>query len=532
MAPKSDCRSDAKKDSASAGKAARKPKAKRSKNAYLYFSASKRTEVLAREGIDDTPANFVAAAKALAEAWKILEEAARAAFDACAMLDRCRCKVDSLRGAALRDAGVQELGPPVKEAVVALGCMPASTGLTCLSETATSLIEALERLDTRLSQAGRVAAVSGVRVGVGTALGSGVNTAAAALGASLGGRLVALLKKWCAVPAAKACVANAPRPTKPARAAPSEALVQAEDLNDETRSRVVGMLMRTAARGAGQASFKKCREVERALFSKFGSDPKEYRRRARSLTHNLGASDGALLQRVLEGTLEAAQLVRLEADELATDALKAERQQERERYFRSEVKLTARPPKRRRDFYMGRRAEGARAEAVQASQEDKADEHKEAAQASQPGPAAKEPTPQNKNEVQGGHAQEASDYYSDSCASSSSSEWEAIPQHLMADVVPEQSHDETASDHLLARLLQMETPSSCSSSSSSSSRSASPERDQTQAEGSSSSRPEGAASGDALQRLLEMGFLREPSLAALDAAKGNVESAIASLLGR
>merc|ERR1712176_129973 len=86
-----------------------------------------------------------------------------------------------------------------------------------------------------------------------------------------------------------------------------------------------------------------------------GCDPKKYRRRARSLLFNLGAANGVLLRRILEGGLSPAGLVRLGAEDLASDALKAERQEERAKYFRSEVHIEHGPPKRRRDLLNAQR---------------------------------------------------------------------------------------------------------------------------------------------------------------------------------
>jgi len=117
------------------------------------------------------------------------------------------------------------------------------------------------------------------------------------------------------------------------------------------RNKVVGVLMRASARGAGRAAFTQCREIEAQLFEVAGADPKGYKSRARSLAFNLGAADGALLQRVLSGEMKAAELVRLEGEDLASDTLKAKRREERDRYFRNEVQLAQGPVKRRRDLW-------------------------------------------------------------------------------------------------------------------------------------------------------------------------------------
>eukprot|EP00931_Biecheleriopsis_adriatica_P089687 TRINITY_DN63777_c0_g1_i1.p1 TRINITY_DN63777_c0_g1~~TRINITY_DN63777_c0_g1_i1.p1 ORF type:complete len:577 (+),score=139.60 TRINITY_DN63777_c0_g1_i1:36-1733(+) len=561
MAPKQKLKSD-KKTKSSAKKASKKPSKGRSKNAYLYFSTSQRAQILRRECLEDVPANFVAAAKALSTAWKELDDAARAPFEACAVLDRCRRDIESMRGASLREAGIKDLAPAVKAAVEALGNTPSMTGFSCASEAAGGLIEAMENLDSRLSVSGRAAAVSGIRAVGASALGApAVTAAAAALGSSLGGRLAALIRKWSAVPASRATVAGTPRPAKPTRSTvPAAAIAggqptvpsDAGALNDETRSRVVGMLMRTAAQGAGKASFPRCCEVERALFARFGSDTKEYRRRARMLTHNLGASDGALLHRVLNGTLTAKELVRLEAEDLASDALKAERQAERERYFQGEVKLTAGPPKRRRDLYMPR----------QADNPEEPDGH-----SASPGPASRldgEVKSARETQNLAAHAEPVCKTQSTQSSSSSSSSDEeedsiesqepvpvmdaeldhtTAPAHassasalVEAEASPVQplACNDTTSDELLARIMQAASPSRSSSSSSSSSRSASPERPDKSAGSSCGAEREQLEQAwlesQKLQQLLDMGFEEGLARAALDAANGNVKAAVRFLL--
>jgi len=93
------------------------------------------------------------------------------------------------------------------------------------------------------------------------------------------------------------------------------------------------------------------RAIEEELFALKGSeDPRDYKCRARSLVFNLGAADGALRSRVLDGELAPAELVRLGSDDLAPDAVREERRRQREAYFRSQVHVTERVPKRRYDL--------------------------------------------------------------------------------------------------------------------------------------------------------------------------------------
>ncbi|CAE8591742.1 unnamed protein product [Polarella glacialis] len=513
MAPKRKQTKSKKRSANTSAKSSRKSSSAgpRARSAYIYFSTSQRKAVLQKRGIDDKPANFVDAARALAAAWKDMDEVDRAPFEDCAAIDRSRRDVDCLRGAAL--TGSNEVGTAVKGAVDGLARAPPASSFSCATTAAEGLIEALERLDARLGPGGRAAAAEGIRrIGSSSTV---VSSAAAVLGARLTGRLSELLKRWATAPPAR------PSAARPARAAPATATTGAPprsshaatgDLDDETRSRVVGMLMRTSARGAGKASFQKCREVEQALFRKFGSDSKEYRRRARSLNYNLGATDGALLQRVLEGTLDAAQLVVLQAEELAPEALKAQRQEERERYFKSEVQLTAGPQKRRRGANGGRAAERAVGD-VEATQE-----------SSQPTAASQEPIEHDDaaRDVVVGETESAaasaadrsssSDEDSDDDDSSQSDSDAKRPARVGQVPLAAQeaaAGEDTSSDAALARLLEMASPSS-SSSSSSSSPSNSPSRTSVATPASSSSSSAPSVQIGSLQRILDMGFSSEP----------------------
>jgi len=501
---------------------ASKKRSRGTKNAYVYFSMEQRSAVARREGLEEGASNFAEIAKALSIAWKNLKEADRAPYEACAAMDRSRQSIECLRGGALREAG--DLSSAARDAVESLGQMPRSS-LKCPAAAAEELLDSLEALDTRLTQAQRHAGAAAFRVPPASSL---PRAASAGLGPVLGGRLTSLLKRWLAAPPprANASTVRAPKPSKPAPPPGVPA-----DLKDETRSRVIGMLMRTAARGAGKACFQRCTEVEEALFSRYDTDPKEYRRRARMLTHNLGSSDGALLHRVLDGTLDAKELVRLEAEELASDALKAERQRERERYFRSEVHDTAGPPKRRRDLLGLPRHKAEEEPASQPSQEGDEGNGNQAEQSVQ---ATAEPGTRLDADV--------ADVGSESSSSSSEDsddgdDKDAIVEPI-ADAEPASGSGSQAqsaevasgageeSDEILARLMQMESPTG--SSSSSSSRSSSPERPAEDLGAASSS--SALTQGPELQRLQDMGFEAELAAAALFQAKGNVETAVAKLL--
>ncbi|CAK9010685.1 unnamed protein product, partial [Durusdinium trenchii] len=324
---------------ASAAKAVRKaPKRRvqgktgRSQHAFACFSKEARKDVLAKVHLSD-PKNLGAASKALAAAWAELSTQERKPYEASAMLARGQKQLEQLRGSKLKDpVQLQQASKALRAAVEALA---ESRDVT----KAIGLVEALESLDSRLSNPQRsTLALPNWR--------AAVQGAGAAMGAEVGGRLSALLRKWAEAPQV-----GRTRTTKKTEVPPKSAARSAGSALDESmRSKFVGILMRIAAR-TGKACFDACSRVERALFEKCGKDPKEYRQRARSLSHNLGSSDGKLLRQVLEGVLPPWRLVALEAEDLAPEALKAAREEERERYFRSEVHLTGKPLKRKRDLY-------------------------------------------------------------------------------------------------------------------------------------------------------------------------------------
>lgn len=345
MAKKSSAKSKKSTKKTSGAQKRVRGKGGRAKHAFMCFSKEKRKDVLAEVGLKDAPENFGAASKALSSAWSKLSEAQRKPFEASALIDRCRKEISELRGAKLKEAkGLEQMAGTVKKAVQTLAHL-SDTSLAAV------LLEALESLDGRLGNAGRAKLSQTFRGG---ARAPEVLAACAQLrSAQLGGRLVALLRKWSSVPASQA------RPTPTSRRTQKEVPKEAPPvvmprgdtaLDDSMRSKFVGILMRTVSQ-TDKACFDACSKIERALFGRCGKDPKEYRRRARSLSHNLGSSDGQLLRQVLSGELTAERLVALEGEDLAPEAVKEARKEERERYFRSEVHLKVAPPKRKRDLY-------------------------------------------------------------------------------------------------------------------------------------------------------------------------------------
>lgn len=112
--------------------------------------------------------------------------------------------------------------------------------------------------------------------------------------------------------------------------------------------------MRKVKKGVGQDNYDLCRTIEEKLFQACGKDPTKYIGRARSLVSNLGAGDGGLLKRVLDGEVEPSALVKMGVEDWAPDALKDWRKKELERYFHSEVHDVSGPPNRREDLLFPR----------------------------------------------------------------------------------------------------------------------------------------------------------------------------------
>merc|ERR1712060_422396 len=77
--------------------------------------------------------------------------------------------------------------------------------------------------------------------------------------------------------------------------------------------------------------------IEHELFSLVGGDGKNYRARARTLVFNLRAENCELCTRVLSEDISVGDLVSLDSENLASDAVKSQRQQIRDKHFREEV---------------------------------------------------------------------------------------------------------------------------------------------------------------------------------------------------
>jgi len=336
----------------------------RAKSAYEFFCAEKRPELLRRHGLGSNAEKFGEAMALLAKAWQDTAPADRAKYEGCAALSRHKSLIERTAKEARSDTSAPKLASVVKSTVIALGRadhLAHSNGLV------REVVSALEGLDQKMKW--QVRAAVGRQLGPGAASAAATDMAHKVLGPVLGERLMGLLRRWHGLgsngnKAAPAKEHQAAGPVPEAEAASPGAQAGADTpLDQDVRNKVVGMLMRAFARGSGKSEVVRCRGIEDELFAAAPS-PKEYKRRARSLLFNLGAADGALMRRVASGELSPKALVGLGAEDLASDALKAERVEERERYFRCEVHDLQGPPKTRRGLFSvghvpGRRAERA-----------------------------------------------------------------------------------------------------------------------------------------------------------------------------
>eukprot|EP00927_Polykrikos_kofoidii_P051387 TRINITY_DN45184_c0_g1_i1.p1 TRINITY_DN45184_c0_g1~~TRINITY_DN45184_c0_g1_i1.p1 ORF type:complete len:445 (-),score=76.04 TRINITY_DN45184_c0_g1_i1:15-1349(-) len=323
----------------------------KAKSAYSLFCADRRANILRDHGVNDGPVNLGEASQLLALAWRELPADGRQLYEEYAQLERFRVELDLLKACSMDI--VPKIANIVREVVKALGRLthnPHSSSIT--STIVASTTAALEGLDRRLKP--YIRAALGERLGAQSASSAVGGKLRQIVGVSSTDRLVALLRRWQSeqLSALSTTTAAVVRSRTKTVEAPKTG-----PLDGDTRKKVIGLLMRTFARGIGQAMFARCKQIEEELFTFVGKDPKEYRRRARSLAFNLNVPDGALRRRLLDGALQPKELVRLDCEDLASDLLRAERIQERERYFRTEIHDMAGPPKRWQGLPSGRRAE-------------------------------------------------------------------------------------------------------------------------------------------------------------------------------
>lgn len=153
------------------------------------------------------------------------------------------------------------------------------------------------------------------------------------------------------------------------RSKPQSSGEQLHSVDDTTRDKVATMLARVFApafeeqfaTGSAERPWDNValgRRIEVELFTAVGLDVKAYRRTARCFLFNLKNRDGVLLRRVLAGEVATVELVNFGPDDLASDHLKAQRQELRAKHFREEIHLLHGPPKRRRDLLRRRQSLG------------------------------------------------------------------------------------------------------------------------------------------------------------------------------
>lgn len=333
-------------------------------------------------------------------------------------------------------------------------------------------------------------------------------------------------------------------------------------IDDETRSKVVGMLMRTFATGCGQVHFENSSEIEQELFGRLGTNAREYKRRARTIVFNLAKVDGQLIQKVLTGDVGSTELVQLQTEDLVP-ALKAERQEQRERYFREEIHLTCGPPKSRRHLHL-------QSENSQDFEEPQAHDTKDMehaidqdSQDADRGDKLSTPmysssandviVPMRKSEsMSGSEANSSSDSDSDSDSVESLSsivslhDWpDELPQ--TEGIVSQSPTCDDADDFAIASILQAEFDLESASSSSASEDSQTVGCQEIQhASSSSSSSPlptrdphlvdqdiltvDDNSLDEGIAQLITMGFTAEDARTSLQHTSGNVDEAIAMLL--
>lgn len=446
----------------------------------------------------------------------------------CATIDQHRCSVEKLRA----EASVPRIAATTKELISALGRAPKAAQASGVIAEA---LAALEHLDQRMSSSARWALAGHFHGGVCSP--DAAASASRALGRVCGQRLMVLLHRWSgALPGSgllPLCQA--------------ETVIESSVVDEPTRAKATKLLARVFAHVDPTVGRSHSEDIERALFEHVGSCPREYKRKARALGFNLSADDGDLLRRVLAGTLLPGDLVRLDADDLAPEPLKAERQEQRNRFFKSEVILVEPRAKRRRDLLDGRYGRAAERFADGAAEDSQvvATAPPEDSQPSQEAPQAAERSSvsgdtdlqqalvcyeprEPPNDGADDFSDHGSDFFSDSDGGSHVSDAEHRDLSWFM--------EDAASDEAIAIALQAAERSS-SSSSSSSSPPRSPSRVPVMIApvgGSSSSSdpvfaPQDERGDEALAVLIGMGFAEGAAVQALIEVRGSVEEAVAHL---
>mmetsp|Transcript_18316 Transcript_18316/g.51872 ORF Transcript_18316/g.51872 Transcript_18316/m.51872 type:complete len:442 (+) Transcript_18316:94-1419(+) len=322
----------------------------RARSAFEFYCADSRADAVKRHDSK----SFGDLSKAMSKAWRQIGAAERTRFEACAVIDRLRRELGKLRSQARKQP--QKAADTVHLMANALGRAPLVARRNGVIAEA---LTALENIDKRMNDDGR--ALVAERIEPALRSPTTAATLQRVLGDAFGQRIMALFRKWwnaaangllratiSALPRDAAAAGAPPIQQSAARPAPRSSGVE-EATRQKVRAMFKGTLVRCNASAALNAAGRS-RDIEQELFEVAGARPKEYKQRARSLNFNLNAADGALLKRVAEGALGTRELIQLGTEELASESLKDQRREERERFFREEVRTEA-PPKRRRDLF-------------------------------------------------------------------------------------------------------------------------------------------------------------------------------------
>lgn len=324
----------------------------RARSAFEFYCADSRADAVKRHDSK----SFGDMSKAMSKAWRQIGAAERTRFEACAVIDRLRRELEKLRSQARKQP--QKAADTVHLMANALGRAPLVARRNGVIAEA---LTALENIDKRMNDDGR--ALVAERIEPALRSPTTAATLQRVLGDAFGQRIMALFRKWWNAAAnglLRATISALPRDavaasTPPIQQSAARPATRSSGVEEATRQKVRLMFKGTFVRCVASAGLAagRSRDIEQELFEVAGARPKEYKQRARSLNFNLNAADGALLKRVVEGALGTKELIRLGTEELASESLKDQRREERERFFREEL-LTEAPPKRRRDLFRRR----------------------------------------------------------------------------------------------------------------------------------------------------------------------------------
>lgn len=496
---------------------------KPARSAFELFCEEKRAEV--QKGLGRTGA---AAQSALEDLFRILDPSEREGYNACAAVDKQRAALESLRKGVRSEAMAPRIARRIREAISIMANAPKTARASGLFE---GVVTALEELDKRLGP--RVRARLGEHLGANIVSREAQAVARRVFGQLNGTRLVMLLLRWRDPQLQSGLPPETEKRRGGGKAGTEIEVAKEPAMNmEEIRRKVSEFLTRVFSKCAANSAADLAKEVEEELFALVGSYPKEYRNRARALTFNLSAADGVLRGRVAAGQLLPRDLVRMDGEELAPDALKAAREEDRRKVL-SDIVITEKLPKTKRELAAMAPSHGRRAERMRDGDDAEEDEIPMASQAQ--GDAAEEaaaeaPVAALEDALAAEAIAEAPANEEDEGRLQEDEENRFLEEAALRLL------EETRDDGAIARLLQVLPPTPSSSSSDSSSHEDSEEewgclpfKDEPQASAAASSSSSSGAPDPKLQGLLAMGFSLRDAEAALRDAGGNVEEAVASL---